>query len=379
MLHYLNPFRNLGKVLISDIIRKGWHQYFPAKPTTINLLANDICNSRCKMCLIWKQKQDKELTPQDLEKILRDPLFSNVQHVGVTGGEPTLRKDLPLLFETICKSLPNLKGASSITNAINQDQVIERITVSAKVCRNYGINFSFMVSLDGVESVHDRNRGRDGNFISAINVIRHFRDKTDISLSVGCTITKENVWGVDELLEFCQREKIYVRFRVAEFINRLYNLNETHVIRNFTEAESYHLALFFKKLELIYEKSENVKRTYHSIQKMLLGESRRTIGCPYQSQAMLLSSKGEMQYCAPKSKVIGNVFSESAADIWKKNLSERRRILRENCKDCIHDYHASITFPELISDYEGVLWRRLFRLDRTMQVSSLIVEENTEY
>jgi len=63
-----------------------------------------------------------------------------------------------------------------------------------------------MVSLDGVGEIHDLQRGRVGNFETAIQVIRYFAIKSDIPVSVGCTITKRNLWTVDELMEFCQRE-----------------------------------------------------------------------------------------------------------------------------------------------------------------------------
>ena len=36
----------------------------------INLNANDICNSKCVMCNIWEQKKEKEITTDDLKKIL---------------------------------------------------------------------------------------------------------------------------------------------------------------------------------------------------------------------------------------------------------------------------------------------------------------------
>ena len=53
----------------------------------INLNANDVCNSRCVMCNIWQQKKEHEITPAELETILKDPLYKNVKHIGVTGGE----------------------------------------------------------------------------------------------------------------------------------------------------------------------------------------------------------------------------------------------------------------------------------------------------
>src|SRR4030067_2729522 len=70
---------------------------------TLNLMVNDICNSHCVMCNVWKRKQEKEFTPSQLAAILQDPLFDKLQSVGVSGGEPTLREDLHEVLEVITR------------------------------------------------------------------------------------------------------------------------------------------------------------------------------------------------------------------------------------------------------------------------------------
>jgi MoaA/NifB/PqqE/SkfB family radical SAM enzyme len=360
--------RSLASHLRRDIERTVTARYQPTKPHVVNMLANDICNSQCTMCLIWEQKRDKELTPEELRTILRDPLFSEVRHVGVTGGEPTLRPDLPDLYEALCQELPDLKGASGITNAINKEQVIDRLTRSAAVCHAHDTSFSFMVSLDGVGAIHDQNRGVEGNFETAIEVIEHFKTHTDIPVAAGCTITKHNAWHVDELLEFCQRHDIYIRFRVAEYITRLYNSEQSDVIRNFSEDEAYHLALFFERLRRRYEPNAKYRRTYASIHGMLLGQPR-AIGCPYQSHGVVLDSQGNLQYCAPKSKVIGNALETSAMKAYTDHLDERRRIQDEECADCIHDYHAPPTTQEVLHAYREKLWKKTFSFEQGVRAA----------
>jgi sulfatase maturation enzyme AslB (radical SAM superfamily) len=202
-----------------------------------------------------------------------------------------------------------------------------------------------MVSLDGYGEIHEKIRGREGNFQSAIDVIEHFSNNTNIPVAIGCTISKENVWEVDELLDFLRENKIYGRFRVAEYIKRLYNSDRGDVIRNFTDEEKYHLQCFFQKLILTYETSETYQRTYASIIS-ILGNKKRTIACPYHDNGVVLDSRGDIYYCAPKSKKIGNTLKESALSIFNKNTDERRRIIKDDCSDCIHDYHAPVTFNE---------------------------------
>ncbi len=338
-------------------------QRFPILPATINLLVNDICNSRCQMCLIWQRKRDKEISPSELARILDDPLFRKVRYIGVSGGEPTLRRDLPQIFTVLTQKKPGLKGTGLITNAIQAETVLERVLASAQICQKASIPFNVMVSLDGVGEVHDRIRGRTGNFQSAMRVIRYLRDKTEIPVTFGCTITKDNLWDVDELLDFVMDEGLRGRFRVAEFIRRLYNEPQGEYIRNFTPDESYHLALFFTRLLKEYETSPAVRRTYESIRGMLLG-GKRAIACPYQTNAVTLDSRGQLLYCAPHSPVLGNALDTPARQLYLEHIPVRRSILVNHCADCIHDYHARYpALTQLRDNLQTLWWKR--RLDVT--------------
>lgn len=364
-MKYFKPIglvRRLASLYLSNLKNKYWYQYFPVKPKVVNLNANDICNSKCVMCNIWEQKQGIEVTPSELEIILKNELYSEVTHVGITGGEPTLREDLAQLYQAVINALPNLKGLSIITNCIKEKDVINRIEEVAAVCNKANKSFTIMVSLDGVGEVHDRNRGRKDNFRSAINVINHFKDR--FKVDIGCTITKENVWDVDELLDYLKEHNLYGRFRVAEFIKRLYNDNKSDQIRNYTEDEAYHLALFFKKLEFTFEKNKTFKRTYSSIHNILTG-GKRLISCPYQSGGVVLNSRGELSYCAPKSDIIGNTLENSSFGLFKSTLKERRRIIKEDCDSCIHDYHAPITHKEYYKELKKKLYNIILNIENS--------------
>lgn len=375
----MRKFKKIAKIFLllfrlfqKDFKRKYLHQWLPIKPIVINMMANDICNSKCVMCNIWQQKQDIELSPQELETVLRNSLFSEVRYVGITGGEPTMRDDLPALYEAVCRSLPQLDGISGITNAIKSDKVIETYIKVNDVAIKHGKSFGFMVSLDGYGNVHDEHRGRPGNFESALRVIKYFKENTTIPVSIGCTITKTNVWKVDELLDFLIKEKIYGRFRIGEFINRLYNHNRQDEIRNFNADERYHLMCFFQRLLTLtdFEMDAAHRRTYRNIIAMLEG-NRRQIACPYQDKGVVLDSRGNLQYCAPKSKPIGSSLGDNAVRLFKKGLKERRRVLREDCLDCIHDYHAEETFIERWRLYRDIFWTKLLSIDFSHQTKWL--------
>lgn len=327
----------------------------------INLNATDICNSGCTMCNIWKQKRETEFTSTQLTEILTNELFTNLKHVGITGGEPTLRIDLPELFEAVIKAQPNIVGLSTITNCIRENDVIERVDASIEICRKHEKDFSMMISLDGVGEVHDSVRGKKGNFESAIRVYNYFKNK-NIPIATGTTISKINVWDVDDMLLFLKDNNIYGRFRVAEFIKRLYNDDRSDVIRNFDEDETYHLILFFYKLIYTFEKSSEFKNTYYSIINVLSG-GKRLIQCPYHKNGIVLNSKGEIAYCAPKSKVIGNALNTSAYQLYISNTDELKLIQKEYCDSCIHDYHAPIINEEYKNKKIRTFWQEYIKLE----------------
>lgn len=343
---------------------------FPRRPSVVNLLVNDICNSKCQMCHIWGRKRDREITPAELSEILSDRLFEAVKYVGVSGGEPTLRKDLVELYRSIVNRRPRIEGTGIITNAIRSDDVLIKLNDSFNVCRDAGVSFNVMVSLDGIGPVHDLVRGRRGNFQNVLKVIESLKKNSDLPVSIGCTVTKDNVWQVDEVLDWCREEGIYGRFRVAEFISRLYNEDQSEYIRNFTDDEAYHLGLFFAKLEHQYETSQTIKRTYRNIRKMLMEGASRSIKCPWQSNGVTLDCRGQLSYCAPRSPILGSCLSESPNKLYFGNILKRKDIVRNDCDDCIHDYHAEETFAERINLYTDERWQRRLSLQNALKAAS---------
>ena len=350
-LQALRSMQSLSKLAYQDVRVNMLGQVLPMKPTFISMMANDVCNSRCQMCLIWQQKKDKELSSSELNTIVNDPFFDHVKHIGVTGGEPTLRQDLPELFQVLCTRKPKLDGASIITNAIIEHVVQDRVSACAKICQEHGVGFGVMVSLDGLGDIHDTVRGRKNNFQSALNTINYFREQ-GIKVSFGCTITNSNALYVDELLDFAIAHNLYGRFRVAEYIDRLYNDGQTEHIRNFDDKTAYHLGLFFYRLSHCgFEKNSAHLKTYRSKRAMLTEGKPRQTGCPYHTQGVILTARGDLLYCSPKSPVLGNILTQPPSQVYYSNLDKRRDIIKKDCDNCIHDYHVPPTFREKISFY----------------------------
>jgi polysaccharide pyruvyl transferase WcaK-like protein/MoaA/NifB/PqqE/SkfB family radical SAM enzyme len=342
---------SLGNTLQNLYLTTQPKPWKPQKPVIIQFPINDICNARCQMCNIWQQKFDYQISPQELAIAISNPLFSEVRGVGINGGEPTLRKDLAEIVDVLFTNLPKLSGISLITNSLNSNQVIERITEIGRVIKTHRGNLDVMVSLDGVGEVHDRVRGRKGNFENAVKVI-DFIQTSDLvsSQRLGCTVIKENVYGVYDLLEFALSKDIYIKYRLGLPHQRLYSQDVSEPF-DLTFGEKYHLSIFLENIIRFYETSEQQKFFYKSLIGQIMYGKPRTAGCDWQHRGVTLSARGELLYCAVESKTLGSSISENSEHLYFANQEHLANIVKTKCDTCVHDYVGLPPTSTLLNNY----------------------------
>lgn len=343
----------------------------PQKPTVIQFPVNDVCNCKCQMCNIWQQKFDYQITPSELERALTNPLFSEVQSVGVNGGEPTLRKDLSAIVDILFRKLPKLKGISLITNSLNSSQVIERITEIGQVIKSHHGLLDVMVSLDGVGEVHDRVRGRKGNFENAVKVIDFIQNNELVSsCRLGCTVIKENIYGLDDLFEFALSKDIYVKYRLGIPHQRLYSKNVVEPF-DLSFEEKYHFAIFLESLIKFYEKTDSQIFFYKSLIGQLIYQKPRTSGCNWQHRGATLSARGELLYCAVESKTLGSAISEDAERLYFDNSQHLAEIVKTKCATCAHDYVGLPPTKVLLKNYTKQILKKL-GVNQSIKVNKML-------
>ena len=107
----------------------------------LRLSVTDRCNFRCTYCmpaegLKWLPK-DEILSFEELARVLRLFVRLGVRSVKVTGGEPTVRADLPSLVAMLREAAPGV-DMSMTTNGVLLDRLarpladagLDRVTVS---------------------------------------------------------------------------------------------------------------------------------------------------------------------------------------------------------------------------------------------------------
>jgi polysaccharide pyruvyl transferase WcaK-like protein/sulfatase maturation enzyme AslB (radical SAM superfamily) len=312
--------------------------YALEKPKVLQFPVIDICNSQCQMCKIWENKKSDDILPDALRAGLRNPLYSDVTGVGLNGGEPTLRKDLGALAAVLCEELPKLKNISLITNAYKYREVIVRIADVGKVARQHGVNLDVMVSLDGYGEVHDRVRGKPGNFQRAQHVIDFITASSLVkSVRIGCTIIRENVYGLHDLFEYAQSRGLYIKYRLGVPHQRLYtaDLVEPYALN---PEEKYHVSEFLEGLIKYYERNAQQAFFYRSLVGQILHGAPRTAGCDWQHRGATITSKGELLFCAVQSKRLGFIQEGDSEAAYFGNAKHMEQITGTKCASCNHDY-----------------------------------------
>lgn len=330
--------------------------YALEKPLVLQFPVNDICNLQCQMCNIWQRKKTDNIRPSDLRSGLQNRLFSDVIAVGINGGEPTLRKDLAELTTVLYDELPSLRYISLITNGYRCEEVTARIAEVGDIVRRRRGHLDVMVSLDGVGEVHDRVRGRSGSFARAVKVLDYCRHSTAVgSHRIGCTIIRENVFGLHDLLDFARERDVYVKYRVGIPHQRLYTSDLTTPYA-LDDRETFHVAEFLEGLIQHYEPSFQQRFFYRSLVDQLVYGAPRKAGCDWQHRAATISSRGDLLYCAVESKSLGRVQDADSFALYFGNEPHLSEIRRSKCADCRHDYVGLPPKPQqMISMADSVL------------------------
>lgn len=192
----------------------------------VELLLGCQCNARCRFCYslesVKNNRQDAELSTKEVKRILRYIRKKGITEVEFTGGEPTIREDLPRLV-SFAKSL-GFVNISMITNGLR----LSRFDY-AKQLVEAGVN-DFIFSIHGhTEALHDYQTQIHGSY-----------DQLMVSI--------HNI------------KKLGVRFRSNTVINGLNYRYATEIMKHLIELDMK--SIYFVFFNPVGEASEAEKEVY---------------------------------------------------------------------------------------------------------------------
>lgn len=327
----------------------------PALPTLLNLPVTDNCNSRCVMCNVWKARSEGEMSASDLGRVLSDPLFGDLRHVGISGGEPTLRKDLVGIVDAIVSTAPRLESLSITTHGF-MPRIWEAILPEiVRRCERRGVSFTLNLSLDGVGEVHDRVRRIPRGFERLLETWEVARGASaDVQLQA--TVSSANVYDTGRLLRFARAGGQPIVFRLATVIERLSNRESMADVALDASGRSF-FADFLDSEDLARATSNPARRLFYRdlVRRLTRGGSRRA-PCYFQSEGVLLDPHGMLYHCSISTEPLGNALEHSAMELYDSPQARaaRERLLTRVCPGCTHDQSGAWSPGELAWE----VWRR---------------------
>ncbi|MBN2488679.1 MAG: 12,18-didecarboxysiroheme deacetylase [Methanosarcinaceae archaeon] len=157
------------------------------------------CNLKCVHCYAHAKDIEfqNELTTEQGKELIDDLAEFGAPVILFSGGEPTIRKDLPELAD-----YARSKGMRAVIST-NGTLIDEKM---AKVLKDIGLSY-VGISLDGVRETNDKFRGMPGAYDAALSGLRNCQ-REGIKVGLRFTINKKNVADIPAIFDLIEEEKI---------------------------------------------------------------------------------------------------------------------------------------------------------------------------
>ena len=169
------------RVLLSNVKRLA----FPYKLT---FAITYRCNSRCKTCNIWKRRVTNELSKEEIKRFSQKS--NEFMWIDLTGGEPSLRKDLVDICEAVYRYNEKLVLLHFPTNGYLTKKIVG--DVNAIRGMDSGSKLVITVSIDGDERLNDEIRGVKGAWKRQIETFVRLREIEGVTPVFGMTLSPFN-------------------------------------------------------------------------------------------------------------------------------------------------------------------------------------------
>ena len=156
-----------------------------------SLITTFRCNAQCNMCNIWKFQTSPN---EEIGASYYESLPAGLR-INITGGEPTLRRDIDKIFEIL---YPKSRLLELSTNGYNTEKIVE--------LANRFPNILIRVSVEGLPKINDAKRGIKDGFDHALRTMLELKKTKCKNIGFSVVISPDNY---KDLLHLYKHSKSY--------------------------------------------------------------------------------------------------------------------------------------------------------------------------
>lgn len=341
----------LPKVVNYRFARSGFLN--PGPPINITLSITNMCQSRCKTCNIYqlyKNGQGRsgcgikdEMTTAEFEKLF--DALGHVYFVNMSGGEPYLRPDFPMIVE-MANTLLTPSVIHTPTNALMPERIEEMTEDILQRIERSGRQVTFTVkpSFDGVGEQHDEIRGVPGNFerlLDTLDRLRRLKERySNLEVGAGTVISKFNFDSVRSIASYVHQLELdsYIS-EIAEQRSEMFNFDDpiTPSADEYAEAMAVFGAESRKHLGRsgkLGKMTGAFRLVYYDLVVRILREQRQVLPCYGGISNVHISPYGDVWPCC----ILGYEYSfgrlrDHDYNFYKLWHSARASEVREHIRD----------------------------------------------
>ena len=333
---------NLPGLIKGAQFRVAFKAELPQHPTFMILQTTVACNSRCRMCSIWKMVPENEMTLEEIQRVFADPYMKKLRWLNLTGGEPFMRQNFAEIVKAAAESLPNLEIIAIPSNGFMPDRVEKTTLQMLEYLKGHDILLNVNISIDGIGAKHEEIRRIPGGFDKVTESLRRLqaigKQNPQLESGVEAIITGLNVGEMRKIYEGLKDKTDHVNLTPA-IISSYYLGNEQMASDVKLKGPDIDEMLGF--LEEMETKEPAYAYYFNNVRSIYL-HGHRTFPCLMGWKSMYMNASGDVFPChllGPDYKM-GNIREGTMADIWTgPRAKEIRGKLKEEkfCEVCTNN------------------------------------------
>ena len=305
-----------------------------------SLITTFRCNAQCNMCNIWKFQTNPT---EEIDASYYEKLPAGLR-INITGGEPTLRKDIDKIFEIL---YPKSRLLELSTNGYNTQKIVE--------LANKYPNILIRVSVEGLPKINDAKRGIKDGFDHALRTMLELKKTKCKNIGFSVVISPDNYMDLLHLYDLCVA--LDVELGNSAVHNSWYFHKDDNQIESEEALRQHELfvkALLTSKRRRFKDRLKDYGRAYfnRSIHRRLRGDTDEyRPPCGALKDFFFIDPWGNVTPCNGSCEEwkLGNIKEDSFENIMNsdkaREMMEKVRDCKRNCTFIVTERHDMVRRP----------------------------------